>query len=35
VSTRMCVMGQGRIVREGAPGDIAGNEALLAEWLAV
>ncbi len=35
VSTRMCVMGQGRIVREGAPEDIAGNEALLAEWLAV
>jgi branched-chain amino acid transport system ATP-binding protein len=35
VSTRLCVMGQGRIVREGTPEEIAGNEALLAQWLAV
>ena len=35
VSTRMCVMGHGRIVREGTPQEIAGNEELLAQWLAV
>lgn len=35
VSTRMCVMGHGRIVREGAPQEIAGNDELLAQWLAV
>ncbi|MGB7482647.1 ABC transporter ATP-binding protein [Castellaniella ginsengisoli] len=35
VSTRMCVMGHGRVVREGTPQEIAGNEELLAQWLAV
>ena len=35
VSTRMCVMGHGRIVYEGSPHDVAGNERLLADWLAV
>jgi branched-chain amino acid transport system ATP-binding protein len=35
VSTRVCVMGHGRIVYEGAPQELAANEQLLAEWLAV
>lgn len=35
VSTRMCVMGHGRIVHEGEPQEIAGNDQLLAQWLAV
>jgi branched-chain amino acid transport system ATP-binding protein len=35
VSTRVCVMGHGRIVYEGAPDELASNEQLLAEWLAV
>ncbi|MBV2180510.1 MAG: ABC transporter ATP-binding protein [Castellaniella sp.] len=35
VSTRMCVMGHGRIVHEGEPQEIAGNDGLLAQWLAV
>lgn len=35
VSTRLCVMGQGRIVHEGTPQEIVGNDALLAQWLAV
>jgi branched-chain amino acid transport system ATP-binding protein len=35
VSTRVCVMGHGRIVYEGAPEELASNEQLLAEWLAV
>jgi branched-chain amino acid transport system ATP-binding protein len=35
VSTRVCVMGHGRIVFEGTPQQLADDEALLAEWLAV
>ncbi|HWK69291.1 MAG TPA: ABC transporter ATP-binding protein [Burkholderiaceae bacterium] len=35
VSTRIYVMGQGRIVYEGSPSEVAGNDQLLAEWLAV
>ncbi len=35
VSTRMCVMGHGRIVYEGSPQEVSGNEQLLADWLAV
>lgn len=35
VSTRVLVMGQGRIVYEGSPQDVAGNDQLLADWLAV
>jgi branched-chain amino acid transport system ATP-binding protein len=35
VSTRVCVMGHGRIVYEGTPQELASNEKLLAEWLAV
>ena len=35
VSSRVCVMGHGRIVYEGAPQELAANEQLLAEWLAV
>ena len=35
VSTRVCVMGHGRIVYEGTPQELAANEKLLAEWLAV
>lgn len=35
VSTRVCVMGHGRIVYEGSPQELASDEKLLAEWLAV
>ena len=35
VSTRVCVMGHGSIVFEGTPQELAANEALLSEWLAV
>ena len=35
VSTRVCVMGHGRIVFEGTPQELASNEKLLSEWLAV
>jgi branched-chain amino acid transport system ATP-binding protein len=35
VSSRVCVMGHGRIVYEGTPQALAANEQLLAEWLAV
>jgi branched-chain amino acid transport system ATP-binding protein len=35
VSSRVCVMGHGRIVYEGTPQELAANEQLLAEWLAV
>jgi branched-chain amino acid transport system ATP-binding protein len=35
VSTRVCVMGHGRIVYEGTPQALASDEKLLAEWLAV
>lgn len=35
VSTRVFVMGQGRIVYEGTPQEVAGNDQLLADWLAV
>lgn len=35
VSTRVCVMGHGRIVFEGTPEQLASDEKLLAEWLAV
>ena len=35
VSTRVCVMGHGRIVFEGTPGQLQSDPALLAQWLAV
>ena len=35
VSTRVCVMGHGRIVFEGSPQQLAADERLLADWLAV
>jgi len=35
VSTRVCVMGHGRIVFEGSPRELSSNEALVAQWLAV
>jgi len=35
VSSRVCVMGRGRIVFEGTPQELAANEQLLSEWLAV
>jgi branched-chain amino acid transport system ATP-binding protein len=35
VSSRVCVMGHGRIVFEGTPQQLAANELLLSEWLAV
>jgi branched-chain amino acid transport system ATP-binding protein len=35
VSTRVCVMGHGRIVFEGTPQQLAADEKLLADWLAV
>jgi branched-chain amino acid transport system ATP-binding protein len=35
VSTRVCVMGHGRIVFEGAPQELASDQQLLSDWLAV
>ncbi|ANY17531.1 ABC transporter ATP-binding protein [Bordetella pseudohinzii] len=35
VSTRICVMGHGRIVFEGSPQELGTNEALVSQWLAV
>jgi branched-chain amino acid transport system ATP-binding protein len=35
VSTRVCVMGHGRIVFEGSPAQLQSDEGLLARWLAV
>jgi branched-chain amino acid transport system ATP-binding protein len=35
VSTRVCVMGHGRIVFEGTPDELASNGKLLSDWLAV
>lgn len=35
VSTRVCVMGHGRIVFEGTPQQLAADDKLLSEWLAV
>lgn len=35
VSTRVCVMGHGQIVFEGTPQQLASDEQLLADWLAV
>ncbi|ALM82820.1 ABC transporter ATP-binding protein [Bordetella sp. N] len=35
VSTRVCVMGHGRIVFEGHPDELSANEALVSQWLAV
>jgi branched-chain amino acid transport system ATP-binding protein len=35
VSTRVCVMGHGRIVFEGSPQQLESDPALLAQWLAV
>lgn len=35
VSDRVCVMGHGRIVFEGTPGELTSNEKLMEEWLAV
>ncbi|MEI2418467.1 ABC transporter ATP-binding protein [Orrella sp. JC864] len=35
VSTRVCVMGHGRIVFEGSPQELGANQALVSQWLAV
>jgi len=35
VSSRVCVMGHGRIVFEGTPKQLVDDEKLLADWLAV
>ncbi|MDH6590553.1 branched-chain amino acid transport system ATP-binding protein [Variovorax sp. TBS-050B] len=35
VSTRVCVMGHGRIVFEGTPGELTADRQLVADWLAV
>jgi branched-chain amino acid transport system ATP-binding protein len=35
VSSRVCVMGHGRIVYEGDPQELMSNDRVLAEWLAV
>jgi branched-chain amino acid transport system ATP-binding protein len=35
VSSRVCVMGHGRIVFEGTPKQLVEDEKLLADWLAV
>jgi branched-chain amino acid transport system ATP-binding protein len=35
VSSRVCVMGHGRIVFEGSPRELESDRALLAQWLAV
>ena len=35
VSTRVCVMGHGQIVFEGTPQQLASDDRLLADWLAV
>src|SRR5690606_7029000 len=35
VSTRVCVMGHGRIVFEGSPRELAVNPTLVSQWLAV
>lgn len=35
VSTRVCVMGHGRIVFEGTPQALMGDQKLVSEWLAV
>ena len=35
VSTRVCVMGHGRIVFEGSPQELEADDALLQQWLAV
>jgi branched-chain amino acid transport system ATP-binding protein len=35
VSTRVCVMGHGTVVFEGTPQQLAADETLLSEWLAV
>ncbi len=35
VSSRVCVMGHGRIVFEGSPQELAEDRQLLADWLAV
>lgn len=35
VATRVCVMGHGRIVFEGQPEELASNEAVVSQWLAV
>lgn len=35
VSSRVCVMGHGRIVFEGTPAQLQADAALLAQWLAV
>jgi len=35
VSSRVCLVGHGRIVFEGSPGQLQSDPALLAQWLAV
>ncbi|MGP1615200.1 MAG: ABC transporter ATP-binding protein, partial [Pollutimonas bauzanensis] len=35
ISTHVCLLGHGRIVFRGAPGELAGNSQLLKDWLAL
>lgn len=35
VSTRVCVMGHGRIVFEGSPAELGANQTVVSQWLAV
>jgi branched-chain amino acid transport system ATP-binding protein len=35
VSQRVCVMGRGRVVFEGTPGELTANDMVCREWLAV
>ncbi len=35
VSSRVCVMGHGRIVFEGTPQELTSNQQLMTDWLAV
>ncbi|OZI23175.1 ABC transporter ATP-binding protein [Bordetella genomosp. 9] len=35
VSTRVCVMGHGRVVFEGTPDELSANDDIVSQWLAV
>jgi branched-chain amino acid transport system ATP-binding protein len=35
ISDKVCVMGHGRIVYEGTPDELRGNDAVRREWLEV
>ncbi|CAM3528750.1 ABC transporter ATP-binding protein [Bordetella sputigena] len=35
VSTRVCVMGHGRVVFEGTPDELGANDEIVSQWLAV